>query len=114
MLNNDINIKNFVLVGIALIIIVVGTYFIYQSSQHSQPTHEQEAEVEITFQTNCQTNADCKKYISYNNCDVYCANNEEINNEVLSRFKVTCDSTLWDPPFSRNCNCINNNCQFVE
>ena len=106
--------KKNTLVGIVAIFIIVGAYFVYQSVQTSQPINEQETKVEMGFQTSCQIDTDCKKYISHNNCELYCANDEEINNEVLSGFKVTCDSTLWDPPFGRDCKCINNICQFID
>lgn len=106
--------KKYIFIGIAILIVIVGAYFVYQSTQKSQPINEQKIKLEKEFQTSCQTDADCKKYISHNNCELYCANNEEINNEVLSGFKVTCDSTLWDPPLERDCRCINSNCQFVD
>ena len=106
--------KNNILFGIVAIVIAVGAYLTYQSAQTSQQINEQETEVEIEFQTSCQSDAYCKEYISHNNCKLYCANNEEINNEVLSGFKVTCDSTLWDPAHERDCRCINSNCQFVD
>ena len=62
----------------------------------------------------CTVDSDCTKYISHNNCQLYCVNKEDSNNDIISRLEVTCDSTLWDPPGELNCICIDNKCQLVE
>ncbi len=101
--------KNYILIGVIMIIIVAG-YFVYQNF----PQNKSQTITGQELKTACQTSADCKEFISHNTCEVYCANTEQTNNKVISELKVTCDPTLWDRPFLGNCSCIDNNCQFVQ
>jgi hypothetical protein len=89
--------KNYIIIGIVFVIII-GTYFIYQSSQSEQSINKEGTEVIMELQASCQTDADCKEYISHNTCELFCANNSEVNNTIISGLKISCDSTLWDPP----------------
>lgn len=104
--------KSILLIGISILIVIVSSYFVYQLIQLPKSINENSKE--INFQSDCIMDADCEEYISHNNCNLYCANNENKNNVIISRFKMTCDSTLWDPPFGRDCKCVNNECQFVD
>lgn len=106
--------KNYIIIGTVAVIIIVGTYFVYRSSPPEQLNIKQETELLTELQTSCLTKADCKEYVAYNTCELFCANNEEANNEVISKLKVTCDSTLWDRPIGGNCSCVKNTCQFVD
>ena len=108
--NSNVKMKNCFLIGILGAIIVIAGYLFYQNFQQNND----EITVNLKFNTACQTSGDCKEYISHNTCKLFCANNEEINNEIILSLKITCDSALWDPPFGRDCNCIDNICQFAE
>ncbi|OGF27286.1 hypothetical protein A2331_00895 [Candidatus Falkowbacteria bacterium RIFOXYB2_FULL_34_18] len=60
----------------------------------------------------CDTDIDCSKYISTNSCQMFCANQNQNNENIISKLKKTCDASLWDPSAGLNCKCINNKCSF--
>lgn len=62
----------------------------------------------------CVSNDDCSKHISVNTCQLFCANQNIENENIIVQFKKTCDADLWDPPMDLNCSCINNNCTFTK
>ena len=70
--------------------------------------------ISTTLTVSCKDNSDCKKYISRNNCELYCANTNTANENVLSMIPKECDPTLWDPPLELNCGCIQEVCQIYD
>ena len=66
------------------------------------------------LQLDCQNDSECRYLISHNTCQLFCVNNIQENDSVVSELKVTCDSTLWDPPLALKCGCIENKCQLYE
>lgn len=58
----------------------------------------------------CETDNDCRSYISSNTCDVLCANTQDLNAVYVANFKPSCDPTVWDPGFIE-CECVDNICQ---
>jgi hypothetical protein len=58
----------------------------------------------------CETDSDCRMYISTNTCEVLCANTKDINAVYVANFRPSCDPTVWDPGFIE-CGCIDSTCQ---
>ncbi len=63
---------------------------------------------------NCESDSDCENIISHNTCTLYCANSDDINQNLIDPPYTTCDATLWDPPFEQNCGCVNDKCELYE
>jgi uncharacterized protein YxeA len=62
----------------------------------------------------CKINNDCKEYISYNTCEVFCAKDTEQNDKHLKQLPVKCDATLWDRPYLGVCGCVSGRCGYSE
>lgn len=72
------------------------------------------SKVQDSLDFNCVLNRDCSKHVSSNTCQLFCANQNINNEKVISGFKKTCDSALWDPPLNLSCGCVNNKCSFID
>jgi len=96
-------------VGI-IIILLFGGYFIYQ---YIFLPSQQTEEVLTNLKISCQTSSDCKEYISYNTCELFCGNKEGVNSNIISELKTTCDATNWFRPSLGDCSCVDNRCQFT-
>lgn len=92
-----------------MLIIICGvavTFFVLPNNVQSKVEAD---DFSIQLETFCKTDEDCMQYISYNNCEVYCANKNEINQKILSKLEKTCDAALWFAG-RMNCGCVENRC----
>ena len=97
---------------VILVIMIVLLIIIFASDNDGDESANVNTFVEITERLKlvCETDTDCKNYVSYNSCEAICANTQDINALYIKNFELSCDASNWDPEFI-SCECVENTCQ---
>ena len=92
----------FVVIAIILIILAILFY----------PFQNRNFELNLA----CEQDIDCIAYTVTNRCEIYCAKEDESNQQVVKELEYSipsCSVAHWNPP-SVKCGCINKICQRVQ